>query len=315
MNKTKKLTQGAMLLAIVGALMLIDRQLSFLFEDVIILAIPVVITIYSAMYTIKDGSILCVGLIALAILFGSLNTYMYMPIAIVVGLGVSYAVKKDMDRRRITAMAMLLYIIGEIFIIYAVSPLLGIDIASQVASITETLEEMNMMTAINETLSSPGTFILIIFFVSTVLLGMMEGYLTAILTAFILKRLKIKDIGLSSIFDIKLSKTAAYILLALSAVIFSNAFGLGGKNEIFIYILYAISCVASIILFYFGYLFCCMYMRLRVGRKSVFMLILVIVFMFPFSYFALMIMGFLYGAGPLREKIEFMLANAENKNL
>ena len=36
MNKTKKLTTGAMLLAIVGALMLLDRQFSYLFDVYIV---------------------------------------------------------------------------------------------------------------------------------------------------------------------------------------------------------------------------------------------------------------------------------------
>ena len=58
MNKTKKLTTGAMLLAIVGALMLINRQLSYMFEELIVMMAPVVIIIYSTMYDLKDGAIL-----------------------------------------------------------------------------------------------------------------------------------------------------------------------------------------------------------------------------------------------------------------
>ena len=71
MNKTKKLTHGAMLLAIIGAAMLIDRQLSFLFENFIFMAVPVIIIIYSTMYTVGDGGILCFGVLVMGILFGS----------------------------------------------------------------------------------------------------------------------------------------------------------------------------------------------------------------------------------------------------
>ncbi|MDO4500754.1 MAG: DUF2232 domain-containing protein [Erysipelotrichaceae bacterium] len=307
MNKTKKLTQGAMLMAIIGAVMLIDRQLSFLFEDVIVLLVPVIIAIYSCMYEVKDGAILCVGLAALTILFGSLRTYMYMPIALIAGVGISYVIKKDMDRRRITAAAMLLYIIGELIVIYLVSPLLGIDIASQIESINEMFNEAGMMQTLNQTIANPTSFIMIIFFASTVLLGVMEGYLTSILTFFVLKRLKIKDVGISSVFDIKLSKPAAYGLLAVSALGFIKVPFFDRFGETFVYSMYVIGAVATLILAYFGYLFCVMYMRLRTGKKGVFLLLLSIFLLLPFSYFALVIFGFLYGSGPLRDKIESMI--------
>ena len=71
MNKTKKLTTGAMLLAIVGALMLLDRQFSYLFDVYIVMMIPVVIIIYAAMYELKDGGILCVCLGILTFIIGS----------------------------------------------------------------------------------------------------------------------------------------------------------------------------------------------------------------------------------------------------
>ena len=81
MNKTKKLTTGAMLLAIVGALMLLDRQFSYLFDVYIVMMIPVVIIIYAAMYELKDGGILCVCLGILTFIIGSssLNYVFYVP--------------------------------------------------------------------------------------------------------------------------------------------------------------------------------------------------------------------------------------------
>ena len=91
MNKTKKLTTGAMLLAIVGALMLLDRQFSYLFDVYIVMMIPVVIIIYAAMYELKDGGILCVCLGILTFIIGSssLNYVFYVPLGIIVGLGYS----------------------------------------------------------------------------------------------------------------------------------------------------------------------------------------------------------------------------------
>ena len=57
MNETKKLTQGAMLLAIIGALILIDRMSTFLFTEllgktIVIHSLPVLDTTIPIFYNI-----------------------------------------------------------------------------------------------------------------------------------------------------------------------------------------------------------------------------------------------------------------------
>jgi len=95
MNQTKKITTGAMMLAIVGAAMLLDRQFSYAFDVLISLVMPIIIIIYATKYTLTDGALLCVGLAVICFLFEGLTstTFLYLPVTIITGLGYSYGLK------------------------------------------------------------------------------------------------------------------------------------------------------------------------------------------------------------------------------
>ena len=318
MNKTKKLTQGAMLLAIIGALMLIDRQLSFMFSELILLGAPIVIAIYSTMYSIKDSIPLCVGLLALAILFGYLTTYIYMPISVVVGLAVSYAIKKGYDRRKINIVAAIVYVIAEVVVVFLISPLLGISVANQIEALNVSFNEIATMSGMSFILSSFNNlslFLLVMLVVSTILMGVMEGYLTGLLVSILLKRLKIKDIGFKSALDIKMPVYMAYILIFFTACSFIilRIPDLRTNYEALTYIILCLSSVASLILAYYGYLFVNIYFSMRYKKRSGLLVFLLVVFLFPFSYIILIVVGFLYGAGPLRKYLENSIINKDEK--
>ncbi len=307
MNKTKKLTTGAMLLAIIGAAMIIDRQLSYTFTTFIVLLIPIVIATYSTMYKVSDGILLCVGLLAFTVLFGSLTTYIYMPISIIVGMAVSIAIEKGLDRRKINFVAIITYTVAEVLVVYAIMPLLGVSVSSQISSYIETFNQMlkysGMETTFNSLIGNLSSLMAIMLVVSTVLVGILEGFLTSLLTAYILKRFNIKDIGLNSPLDIKMPVWLSYTLMALTCLFMLVSNG-GIENETIRYSFLAISVVASLILAYYGYFFVILYIKKMNIKVNIFLVILAIFFLFPLSYIILIVVGFLYGSGPLRKIFE-----------
>lgn len=307
MNKTKKLTTGAMLLAIIGAAMIIDRQLSYAFTTFIVLLVPIVIATYASMYKVSDGLLLCVGLLVFTVLFGSLTTYIYMPISIIVGMAVSIAIEKGFDRRKINFVAIITYVIAEVLVVYTIMPLLGVSVSSQISSYVEAFNQMvkysGMEASINSLIGNLSSLMAVMLVVSTVLTGILEGFLTSLLTAFVLKRFNIKDIGLSSPLDIKMPVWLAYTLMLLTCLfMFVNNGNI--ENETIKYIILALSTVASLILAYYGYFFVILYIRKMGAKINIFLVVLAIILLFPLSYIILIVVGFLYGSGPLRKIIE-----------
>ena len=312
MNKTKKLTQGAMLLAIIGALIAIDRMSAYWFSELLVLMMPAVIIIYSSMYSLSDGFILSVGLLIISFLLGNFNlVYMvYVPIGIIVGLAYSYGVQRNLDKTSLMFIAMAVYVIGEIVAVFLISPLLGIPVSTMMEeirlSVVETSNVYTKLLGINflDILSSMGfdlsKTIIIMFIVSVILMGIMEGFLIHLISVFLLKRFKIKDLGSINIYDIKPNPVVAYVsFLSLFSLFFIRYI----KNDVLYYIVVTISILGAIVLLYYGYLFVILY-GVIVLKRNVGGLLMLMAFLVPGLFLVLVVVGFLYGAGPLRRYIE-----------
>lgn len=307
MNNTKKLTTGAMLLAIVGALMLIDRQLSFLFEELIVMLAPTIIIIYSSMYDIKDGLILSVSLLIIGFLLGSIYTYLYLPISVIVGVGYSICIKKNFDKTKLMLVSMGLFIIGEVLVTFIVTPIVSISISEQLVEIKTLYEQMlsNIGTSLdifNQVGINFDSLLLILFVVSTILMGIAEGFIIHILSLFLLKRFKIKEFDKGNIISINLNPIVAYIcFIACAGMFFVNSI----NNETIKLALLTISFLGAIVLIYYGYVFFICYIKLRTRKNTAGLIVIlgIIVFM-PISIIILIITGFLYGSGPLKRTLE-----------
>lgn len=307
MNKTKKLTTGAMLLAIVGALMLIDRQLSFFFEELIIMLAPAIIVMYAAMYDVKDGLILSVSLLVIGFLLGSSYTYIYLPISVIVGVGYSIGLKKNLNKSKLMIIAMALFVLGEIIATFIITPILGISIADQIKATSETFSEFTSQAGYDVSiLESVGinvsSLLLIALVVSTLLIGVCEGFIIHIFSLFLLARFKIKQVDKGSIISFNLNPIVAYIsFISFGALMFIQKI----DNETIKLIIVTLAMIGSMILLYYGYIFVILYLRLVTGKKAIgFVVILVILFTIPISLIALIIFGFLYGAGPFKSVLE-----------
>ena len=73
MIKTRQITEGSMLVAITGALILMDRLFSMFFEDVILLLVPASIILYARKYSFKDSIGLSIAFLFLCF-FGNITT-------------------------------------------------------------------------------------------------------------------------------------------------------------------------------------------------------------------------------------------------
>lgn len=322
MNKTKKITLGAMLLAIIGAVMFINRQFQ-LFTVLLTMGIALSIIIYGAMYTFKDSAILSFCLIVFAFILGDASTYLIVPESIIVGLGCSYGISKNCKTQTLTLIAMVLFIIGELAIAFILMPILGLGtISQQAGEFGELFNEFSSQYAnagvdISSMISifTKPSFLMILLIVATVFTGIIEGYLLSILTRLLLKRLKIKEMGSFSLLGIKMSPAMAYVLFILSALgLFFSTKLLSGEENTIYYIIFVSSIIPFLILVYYGYIYFLINVKLRSGAKAGFIVILVVIFLMPLSLYVLMIVGFLYGSGPLREKLERKIATTSNIN-
>ena len=307
MNKTKKLTTGAMLLAIIGALMLLDRQFSYFFDVYIVMIIPVVIIIYSAMHDIKDGAILSVCLLIITFIIGSssFNYLCYVPLGIIVGLGYSFFLKKNYSKQVLLLASIVLYTIGEIIVAFVLMPIFGIDLAAQINQLKDAFISSSSTLGMDLSLIDLNVILPLAIVLSTIFMGIIEGFLTHVVTLMLLKKFKIKDIDNKSIVPLEPGTKLTYVciilvfLMMLSNRYLTNLI----SSETIKYILLSAGMIGFMILCYFGYIYLIIYFRIRFQKNMALYVILGTFLFFPLSLFVLMIVGFLYGSGPLKKYI------------
>lgn len=308
MNKTKKITQGAMMLAILGALIGIDRLTAYWFTTFVVLIAPIIIIMYSCMQSLKDGVLLSIGVIIISFILGNFEfTYLiYIPVGVITGLGYAYGIKKGFDKRTLLFISCALYIVGEIIAAYVIYPILGFPITQMIEELKLSFDQIKTISGVDyfsvfETAGFDLNSVLVfIYLLSTILMGAMEGLLIHLLSVFLLKRFKIINLGNINIFDIKPNKVIGYIsFLSTFALIFKDRI----TNQAVYSILMALGVVGTMILIYYAYLFLVCYGAFVLKRNIAAFIILLAIFI-PTIQTGLTVVGFLYAAGPLRKHLE-----------
>lgn len=296
-----------MLLAIIGALMLLDRQFSYFFDVYIVMIIPVVIIIYSAMHDIKDGAILSVCLLIITFIIGSssFNYLCYVPLGIIVGLGYSFFLKKNYSKQVLLLASIVLYTIGEIIVAFVLMPIFGIDLAAQINQLKDAFISSSSTLGMDLSLIDLNVILPLAIVLSTIFMGILEGFLTHVVTLMLLKKFKIKDIDNKSIVPLEPGTKLTYICIILVfLMMLSNRYLTNFiSSETIKYILLSAGMIGFMILCYFGYIYLIIYFRIRFQKNMALYVILGTFLFFPLSLFVLMIVGFLYGSGPLKKYI------------
>lgn len=307
MNNTKKITQGAMLIAIIGALIEIDKLLSSMFSTLIVMMIPIVIIIYSAMYSIKDALVFCVALLITGYIVGAGTpgfTYIvYIPSGIIVGIGYSLVLRKTHERQKLFLTASILYVAVELLAFAIVLPLLGLSVSSQIVEMKEMVniitESMTEYGLNSESLSlfSSDNFLVTMLVISTILIGIMEGFITNVLSSFLLKKFKIMEIERGTLLSFQLNPIIAYICIGF---MFLQYFNFENMPEMLQTIRIILPLLSTMLLAFYGYIFICIYFRIT-GRQKMLTLVIISIFLLPtIVIYAFAIIGFLYSAGPLK---------------
>ena len=302
MKNTKEITTGAMLLAIYGAVLLIDRQFSFLLTEILVLAAPVLIIVFGNMYNFKDGIIFSIALLIISMIVSpSVYSYFYLILGSIIGNIYNFLLQKGVNSKILLLILVVLFIVADISFMFIVSPmLLNHTFEQELLLLKDTINEMfpaEIMSSFSMLGISFDDLLKTIGLASFVITGLIEGLMVHLVSIIILKRFNIKiSANVNQLLDLK--PVAAYILFISSALIFAIPYI---KNTMVASVFVGISSVCFIILCYYGYVYCLLFLRVRYQKNYSIFVILGIILLFPFSLYILLIIGFLYGAGPLKK--------------
>lgn len=151
--KIRAISEGAMMLAMMGVLLMINRQFASLFELMIfLLSIPIII--YSIKYGVKMGIVIGVSAMLIAIITSSFTSLFYVGAAIMSGLVYSYMLLHKIKSGVLILFLSLINMLVAFISVIVLGAIFGYDIQAEIQFILQLLPS---------TIESNGIFMIISF--------------------------------------------------------------------------------------------------------------------------------------------------------
>ena len=190
-NDVRKLTDGAMMVAIVGVVLLINRQLGGLFEEMFLFLFPIPMVFYSAKYGWKDSIIVLAAMCLLGFMLGSFVTLFYVGSESLIGMIYGNGIYTRQNTHKLVLITMAVGAVVNVLSTVVFAAFFGYDIAAETAEIESVMN--NAFAQAGATIPATINFsqyIRTIFVITAILTGVMQGFVTHVLSRLLLKRMR-----------------------------------------------------------------------------------------------------------------------------
>lgn len=296
-NSVRKITDGAMMLAIIGIYLVLNRQLAGMME-MFLFIIPLPMVFYGAKYGFKDGLVVYVASVILAFILGGITSLFYIASESLLGLIYGANVKKGANSTNLITIAIVVGIFVNLFSTVIFASVFGYDLTADAKMLNDVLNQyMPMDFAISY---DYGQLIRIIIILSAVFTGVLEGLITHLLSKFMLIRLRFNVAKIKTVEYIKVPKWTGYVAFILYFV--SNYFATRLTDSFMVDIALMVCMLCGIYLYVFGCIATMVLLRKYMPKYRGFAVIIIILGSFMFlSLFV--ILGFLYITTDMKERI------------
>jgi len=223
-ENTQKLTFGALLVAVFGVLLLLNRQTGGMLEETFIFLFPIPMVAFSARYGWKDSLPVFVCTVLISVFCGIFSSAFYAVTQSFIGLVYGSCLHARRDRNRTMLLVMALSALSNLLSSIVLASLFGIDLQEDITlmqtAMTEALEKVGIAAS-----SAQGQAVALLlkedalmrmFIVSMLFMGVMQGFIVCQLSVLILRRLRFpieKPAPLTAFYPPRLTGYLAMILL------------------------------------------------------------------------------------------------------
>lgn len=304
MNKDiRKITDGAMMVAMIGAVLLLDRQLAGTISGMVLFLFPLPMVFFSAKYGLKDSWMVLAAVFILLFMLGTPQTIFFVGCEAVIGMVYGSCVYRGMDSRRLLLITIIMAAATELLALVVSAAFFGYSIADEVSLLQGELSGLSETTGMTlpDQYNSAG-FLKGIFLFSTILLGVMEGAVTHLMSRILLRRMKIKVPGGMKTRKYEPEKWHGYLALACTVGFYAAGLGYISYEPAAVF-LQGAGLVSLTYLIVFGFIGCrrvisTLYPQLRAA--SAFLPVMLLLF----APLILIMLGFLYITTDVRSKLK-----------
>jgi hypothetical protein len=192
MNRdVRKLTDGAMMTAIFGVLLVVNRQLGGLLESMVLFLFPIPMVFYSARYGWKDSWLPYAAMVILAFVLGTPQTVFYVASESMMGMVYGSGIYAKKELRKLVIVTMLIGVAVDLLSTVIFAAFFGYDLTADTAAMTTQMNQIMSQAGV----SLPATvdltqLIKTVIILSAVLSGILEALVTHLLSLLLLKRMR-----------------------------------------------------------------------------------------------------------------------------
>lgn len=237
-NETRKITEGAMMCAVVGLLLFINRQLGNALEYGIYWILSFPILIYTVRYGWKAALIPAVSMLLLAFMISAPTTVFYLASALCCGIGYGYGVYHHWRHSYLLLLTGLLTLFSYFITMVLFASAFGYDLQEDLLFAEQLVQFLNIG---NVKMLQLALLLTVIVSVVTAVLQTVCIHLFACL---LLRRMKLEVMPVKSIFDCAMPKWFAYISICIWLLfLLKNMLKLEGNLLVAVTCLYMIDCI------------------------------------------------------------------------
>ncbi|SJZ37665.1 DUF2232 domain-containing protein [Anaerorhabdus furcosa] len=289
-NNVRKITDGAMMTALVGVLLFANRQLGGI-VDLFAWILPLPMVFFTAKYGWKDGLLPLAAMIILTVLLGTPQSIYYFTVTSVTGLIYGEGVKQKWTSRRLMLTAMGISLVSNLVTTVLFASFFGYDIAMEVQTMKQVFEQ-TMGTAVAALPIDITQMIRIAAIFSVFLTGVVEGLLIHMLSRLLLQRLGFQFPKAKPLSQISSPKWTGYVAIICWA---GAEYLLRTPQKSNVQdILMILNLASNLYLMFFGYLGAIVFGAIQFKKNITFYLVLLTILFLPVAIPAFSLFGFLY---------------------
>lgn len=304
-SKTRQLTEGAMIVAIISVIVLADRGMAGLLYAYIYWIMPLPMVVYATKYGFKASLIPVFCANAISFIY-AYDLYMKACVLFgcIIGTAYGYGIKSKKPSNWLVVTTFVITLISEVVSTIGIPFILGYDLMEQITTMYEYYVET--FGQYGYQFDNLFEIFKYVYIFSIILTAALETFLTHLVSHLILKRLRIPVEPLKKIGMIYLPKWAGYVLTAI--IIFA------GANNSFNWLpqykdaIALLAGVAQIVFAFMGYYEFCFVGRLA-KNKFIPFIALILFFTFPI---VLVIAGMLFTLTEYRKKLLESIKEQQN---
>ena len=213
MNKRiRMITEGAMMVAMIGAFLLIDRQLAHVLEAFLFWAFPLPILLFTVKYGLRDGIICGICAILVSFIFATTDSVFLVICSVGMGIVYGYGVYKQKRNLSLLIQTFIISLFYYVVTTYLFASFFGYDMIEEGKAMYEMMQPIFQ----NQPLTTNvDRFVEVIFFIVLILTPLLQTILVHLCAVVLLKRLHLAEIKMKSLAEVSMPKRISWCLIVL----------------------------------------------------------------------------------------------------